>query len=138
MTENNEAEKVKTIERPFLLSILCVSVFVYSTVFSIIFFLGIFFNGWVTKVVNDFMSSTNYSTTEVMLFSGIGFLLYLLSFFGVLLIWRLRRIGLILYILSASLIAGLPILIGFGSYVNLLIMSCLVLFFLAFIRKINQ
>ena len=138
MEEEKEIQQIYDTKRPFFLSVLCVSVLVYSFVFAFIMLLGVLFNIWLTTVANDYFTTVGFTKEEILIFCVVGFFLYAFSFISTIFIWRLKRIGLIIYIICSVLIAGLPILIGFGSYINALIISLLIILFLVFKRKINQ
>jgi len=132
-----EKQEVKEIEqkRPFLLSILCTAVFVYSVFFAILFIAGLIFREWVTNLLNDYLLNRQYDTNSVILFSLSGIFLYGLSFASALLMWRLNRIGLFLYIFTTLLLVIIPYFIGFGNLINVAVFSILIILFSAFYRR---
>jgi hypothetical protein len=132
----DEIEKqVKDERRPFLLAILCFSVFVYSSVFVLIFSATAIFNNWIYFVLNDYLPDNGINKSIILWLSIAGILLYGGSFLGAFYIWKLKRIGFFLFVLASGLIALIPFLFGFGSTINVIVFSSLITAFLFFYRK---
>jgi hypothetical protein len=131
--ENQEAEK----QRPFFLSILCFSVFVYSAVFMLIFLSFAIFNHWVFFIFKDFMPDTEIEKQTILLLSLAGIVLYGGSFLGALFIWKLNRTGLYIFFLSSLLIVLIPYGYGYGSMITGIVLSILVVAFAFFFRKLK-
>ena len=97
MTEENnpnEPGKVAMVKpRPILLTLLCLISFVYFAVLILICFAGLFYSGWITTVTNQYISTENYSKTQILLLFGAGCLLHGLAFTGILLMWIRRKTG---------------------------------------------
>jgi Na+/melibiose symporter-like transporter len=124
-------------KRPFLLSILCFSVFVYSAVFILIFLATAIFNNWIYYVLNDYLPENRVEKSAILWLSLTGIALYGSSFFGAFLIWRMKRVGLFIFLAASALIALLPFLFGFGSIINMIVFSILAVVFAFFYRKLN-
>lgn len=122
-------DQIQIIQRPFLLSILCFSVFVYAVVFILIFLFSIIFHNWVFIVMNDFLPGHGIDSQVIFYISLTGALLYIGSFLGALFIWNLKRSGYYLYTFSTILIISLPYFFGYGSLINLITFSILILGF---------
>jgi len=124
-------------KRPFFLSILCFSVFVYSAVFILIFLATAIFNNWIYYVLNDYLPENGVEKSVILWLSLTGIVLYGGSFFGAFLIWRMKRAGLYIFLATTALIALLPYLFGFGSMINMIVFSILFVSFAFFYRKLN-
>ena len=135
MDENQEL--TPKAQRPFFLSILCVAIFSYSILFILVFLTGIFFNSWITKVLNDFLADGNVKHTYIIILSIIGIILYSMSFIGVFLIWKLRRKGFYIFLFSSFLIVALPYLFHFGNVVSAIVLLILNLLILIYYRKLH-
>ena len=122
-------DKAQNMQRPFFLSILCFSVFVYTVVFILIFLFSLIFHNWVFVVLNDFLLVNVIDRQVIFYLSIIGALLYIVSFIGALYMWKLKRIGLFIFSLSTFFTIALPYLFGYGSLINLITLSILVLGF---------
>jgi hypothetical protein len=123
--------------RPFFLSILCFSVFVYSAVFILIFLTTAIFNNWIYYVLNDYLPENGVEKSVILWLSLTGIVLYGGSFLGAFLIWRMKRVGLYIFLAASALIALLPFLFGFGSIINVIVFSILAVAFAFFYRKLN-
>lgn len=125
------------VQRPFFLSILCVAIFTYSTLFILFFLTGIIFNSWITNVLNDFLSVGEVQQNTIFMLSSVGIILYGMSFYGAYLIWKLKRKGFYLYLLSSALIVLLPYLFNFGNKISAIVLLILILLILIHIRKLH-
>lgn len=125
------------IKRPFILSILCVATFVYSAFFILIFFFGLIYNSRLTAILNDFLQEKNFSRMSIFLLSFSGVLLFSLSFLGTYFMWKLKRAGLYIYIVSTVIIIIAPYLTGFISHTNTIIFLLLIISFSLFSRRLT-
>ena len=124
-------------KRPFFLSILCIAIFSYSTLFILIFLTGILYNKWITKVLNDFLAVGEVRHSFILILSFAGILLYSMSFLGAFLIWKLRRKGFYIYSVSSVLIICLPYFFHFGSLISTIVLLLLIALILLHFRKLN-
>jgi len=127
-------DQIQNTQRPFFLSILCFSVFVYSVVFILIFLFSIIFHNWVFIVLNDFLPGNGIDKQVIFYLSITGALLYIGSFIGALFMWKMKRSGYFIYALSTIFTISLPYLFGYGSLINLISLSVLVLGFSFYIK----
>lgn len=130
-------DQAQSTQRPFFLSILCFSVFVYSVVFILIFLFTIIFHNWVFTVLNDFLPGNGIDKQVILYLSIIGVLLYIGSFIGALYMWKLKRIGLFIYSLSTIFTIALPYIFGYGSIINLITFTILVLGFSLYLKLLK-
>jgi len=124
-------------QRPFFLSILCVAVFVYSGLFTLLFLTGIIFNKWFTTILNDFLPERNFKSTLILLLNLSGVILYGLSFLGAFYIWKLKRRGFYIYLVSTIILIVAPYFIGLGSTINTIIFLLLILLLGIYYRKLH-
>ena len=134
MSEGTENKKI--IQRPFFLSILCVIVFVYSTLFILLFLSGAIFNNWITSVLNDFLNDDLYEKQFILILSVSGLVLYSLSFISVLFIWRLKRLGFYIYASSSIALIIIPFFFNLGSLISSVILMLMILAFAIYFRKL--
>ena len=134
----DEEQEIKSnVQRPFFLSILCVAIFSYSTLFILLFLTGILYNKWITKVLNDFLTVGEVHPNSILILSIVGIILYSLSFLGAFFIWKLKRKGFYFYLISSLLIISLPYLFHFGNVISTIVLLLLVVLTLAHFRKLN-
>jgi len=135
MDENQEVKSA--IHRPFFLSILCVAIFSYSTLFFLLFLTGILFNSWITNVLNDFLTDGHVQQSFILILSMVGLLLYSMSFLGAFLIWKLQRKGFYIFLISSFLIIFLPYLFQFGNVISAIVLLILILLILINNKKLH-
>ncbi len=134
----DEEQEIKSnVHRPFFLSILCVAIYSYSTLFMLLFLTGILYNKWITKVLNDFLTVGEVHPNSILILSFVGIILYSLSFMGAFFIWKLKRKGFYIYLISSLLIISLPYLFHFGNVISTIVLLLLVVLILAHYRKLN-
>lgn len=135
-TENNIEEQALP-KRPFMLSLLCIVFFVHSAILAFLFLLGIFFNSWLTEVINNYIEVKTYSGSSIYFFTGIGFLLFGVSFIGTWYLWQMKKKGLLVLSVSVLFILLFTFFIGAGSLANSIIYVLLLLFLALFYGKLN-
>jgi hypothetical protein len=112
--ETGQAEVAPTAvikPRPLLLSLLCVCCFVYFFVLTILFILGIFNTGWITHVMNQYLSTDGQTNLQTGLILGSGFVLHGVAFAGIWLIWKLRKTGYYFLGVSCLIICAIQLLL---------------------------
>ena len=133
----NNIEEQAIPKRPFMLSLLCIVFFVHSAIMAFLFLLGIFFNSWLTGAINNYMEAKTYSASSIYFFTGIGFLLYCISFIGTWYLWQMKKKGWFLLSVSILIILLFTFFFGAGSVANSIIYILLLLFLALFYGKLN-
>jgi hypothetical protein len=121
-----EKENEKITTRPFILSVFCIALFVYTGMLSIIFMLVTLFNRPISITVADFFPERMITRENILLLSIVGAALNLLSFFSVMFIWRMKRTGLYVFTLASLIFLLLPFFMGFGDFTSLIIMGIII------------
>lgn len=134
-TETPPAAEIKVKPRPFLLSIVCMALFVYTATLSLIFLFSILFNNWISKTLAVYFPEREIENGNILVLSAIAFVLASTSFVGTYLIWRLKRAGLYLFSITSLLLLALPFLFGFGNPYSLLIMGVIILLLFLYYRR---
>ena len=133
MKQNDTPKKPKT--RPILLSILCFILFTYSGVLIIFFLAGIINVSWITKMLNGYSQGVLYSTTEIFLYSLLGFSIFSLMFFGTIKIWSLKKYGFYIFSISNIFVIAFQVFTGNFNWVAIIISALFVLIFSFFYRN---
>ncbi len=123
--------------RPFLLSILCVALFVHSATLTIIFLLATFFNGWIFSMLQDYFPEKNINNSSVLMLSLLGFVLNGLAFTGIYNMWKLKRSGLYLYSAASLVFILFPFFLGFGNLASIIIIVVLIGLLFLFYRRLT-
>ncbi len=93
-------------KRPFLLTVLCLFSFVFFGLISVLFFAALLYTGSITDMVLRYAPENSPARITVLSYILGGFLLHGLSLAGNILIWRMRRLGYILFGISSLMIAA--------------------------------
>jgi hypothetical protein len=115
--------------RPFVLTLLCLFTFIFFGLISLVFLLALFFSGTISRMIFRYAPEDSLSHASVIFYAVGGFLLHALSFTGVVLIWKLKRKGYILFGISTLLIALYQL---FFSSISPLTTAIYVVFIIAF------
>ena len=128
-------------KRPFFLSILCFSVFVYSAVFILIFLATALFNNWIYYVLNDYLPENGVEKSVILWLSLTGIVLYGGSFFGAFLIWRMKRAGVLYFFSSFCTNCSFALFVWFWQHYQydcVFNTGCILCFFLPKIKLIRK
>ncbi len=101
--ENTRKEVSK---RPFLLTVLCLFSFVFFGLISACFLFALLYSGSITDMVLRYAPENPPSRITVLFYIFGGFLLHGLSLAGNILIWKMRRLGYILFGISSLIIVS--------------------------------
>jgi hypothetical protein len=91
--------------RPFLLSLICIFSFVFFGMIGCLFLISVFYSGWITDVVNQYILSGIYSKTQILMITIGGLFLHAIAFAGVIQIWNLKKTGYFLFTISTLITA---------------------------------
>ncbi|MCX6266251.1 MAG: hypothetical protein NTW16_02690 [Bacteroidetes bacterium] len=127
----------QTFPRPFLLTVLCLISLVYFLLLTIFFTAGLFNAGWITSVMNQYVSGGNLTKTQTVLVFGSGFFLHGLAFAGVILIWNLRKIGYYFLGISCLIAASYQLINPLTAVTPTAIYIGLILVFGFFYRRLH-
>ena len=94
------SKEAVTVRRPFFLTLLCLIGFTYTSLFSLLFLLGMLYSTGISGILNKYLQLYDLSRLNFLLFSFGGFFVFFSSFMGILLMWRLQRLGLYIYAMS--------------------------------------
>jgi hypothetical protein len=100
---NTQEEAAK---RPFLLTVLCLFFFVFFGLISILFLFALLYSGSIADMVLRYAPENPPARITVLFYILGGFLLHALSLAGIILIWKMRRLGYILFSISSLIIAA--------------------------------
>lgn len=98
--------KEEAAKRPFLLTVLCLFSFVFFGLIAVLFLFALLYSGSIADIVLRYAPENSPARITVLFYILGGFLLHALSMAGNILIWRMRRLGYILFGISSLIIAG--------------------------------
>jgi hypothetical protein len=130
-------EHASIITRPFLLSVFCIALFVYTGILSIVFLLATLFNKWISNAIDEFFPMREVSSAEVLFLSLLGLLLSGVSFYSVISIWRLKRAGLYIFTFSMLFFQAIPFVFGFGNILSIIVMGVIILSLFLFYKRLK-
>ena len=93
-------------KRPVLLSVLCLFGMVYFLVISVILVIATLYSGWISEVTNKYAPAREIRPDIVLLVFIGAALLHMVSFAGLVMIWRLKKTGYYLLSVPSFLIAS--------------------------------
>ena len=134
-TTGNTREEVA--KRPFMLTVLCLFSFVFFGLISVLFLVALLNTGSITNMVLRYAPENSPARTTVLFYILGGFLLHGLSLAGNILIWKMRRLGYILFGISSLIIAGYQLLATQISPLTTAFYVGLILAFGFFLKKLK-
>jgi hypothetical protein len=127
-------ENPEQIRKPFILRLTSIIALTYHLVFLIIFLIGVFFNGFLSKALENYFP-VGIEQKQLLFFSIFGALIYSLSVTGLIYIRRLKKIGLLMFSISISAFFILKMIIWNISLLNLLINIAFIIIFTTYIKR---
>ena len=99
-------ETIKQASRPMLLTAMCLFAFILYGISALLFLSSMFFTGWISEMVRQYSPGQSSPASTVLTFVIAGFLLHAAAFFGLILTWRLRKAGFIIFGAATLLISA--------------------------------
>ncbi len=124
-------------KRPFLLTLICLFSFVLFGFISILFFLALFYSGWITEVVNKYTPENMESRTKMLAFILGGFLLHATSLTGTVLLWQMKRKGYIIFAVSGLIITAYQLFQTKISFLTTAVYIVLIILFGIFYKRLR-
>jgi hypothetical protein len=95
-----------SVKRPFILTLLCLFSFVFFGLMTIVFLFALFYSGSITDMVLRYSPENPSAGITVGVYIVGGFILHAIAFSGIILIWRLKKIGYWLFGIASLIIAS--------------------------------
>jgi len=134
-TTGNTREEVA--KRPFMLTVLCLFSFVFFGLISVLFLVALLYTGSITDMVLRYAPENSPARITVLFYILGGFLLHGLSLTGNILMWKMSRLGYILFGISSLIIAGYQLLATQISPLTTAFYVGLILAFGFFLKKLK-
>jgi len=123
-------------KRPFLFTLICLFAGVYYLTLAALFITGFSYSGRVADAINLYASVTRFSKTEMSLILGLMSALFILTFSGIILMFKMRRYGYYIFGISSLLLAAIrlfrPVLSFSGPAVLIVFLILFGLYFRRF------
>ncbi len=103
MTEIDKKSIKTKARRPFFLSFMCMVGFTYTGIFALLFLLGILFTTGISGILDKYLQIYDFSRLNFFFFSLGGFIIFFAAFLGILLMWKLQKLGFFIYAASVLL-----------------------------------
>ena len=100
----------ESINRPLILTILCLFSFVFFGLISLLFLFALLFSGTITDMVLRYSPESFPGGIPVVVYISGGFLLHALSFTGIILIWKMKRKGYLWFGIPTLIISAFQLL----------------------------
>jgi hypothetical protein len=113
LTKADEASKKNS--RPLGLSLLLIFSFVYNGLLMLVMLAGLFYPDIVQNILQQYYKQVYISGTAAVLFTLAGTIVFGISFYGLILLWRYIRRGFTFYALAQSILLFTLVVI-FRSY----------------------
>lgn len=109
MTEAIKKKKAVRPKRPFFLTFMCIIGFTYTILFSVLFLIGIIYSTGLSGLLDKYFQLYDLSRMHFLIFSISLFLVFFTSFLGVLMMWKMQKLGFYIYLVSVLVFLVLEI-----------------------------
>ncbi|RLD82004.1 MAG: hypothetical protein DRJ15_02775 [Bacteroidetes bacterium] len=130
MTDTADTPKAIKPKRPFFLSFLCIIGFTYTGLFSLLFLFGMLYSTGISGIMNKYLQLYDLSRLSFFIFSISMFLVFFVSFIGVLLMWKVQKLGFYIYLASILFFLALETIMTGLFLPDILIHLLLIILFL--------
>ena len=136
MSDEQKQEVVSTSKmnekknRPLGLSLLLIFSFVYNGLLAIVMIIGLFNPDIVQSILQQYYKQIYISGTTTILLTLLGALVFGVSFFGLILLWKYKRSGFYYYAMAqAVMLLALIIFLKSYDYTNIAIVIVILIIF---------
>lgn len=130
MTDIADTPKAIKPKRPHFLSFLCVIGFTYTGLFALLFLMGMLYSTGISGIMNKYLQLYDLSRLNFLIFSISMFLIFFTSFIGVLLMWKLQKLGFYIYTASGLIFLAAESIMSRPFLPDFIIHGLLILLFL--------
>jgi hypothetical protein len=123
--------------RPFLLTVICLFSFIFFGLIAVLFLLALIYSGSITDMVLKYAPENSPGRITILFYILGGFLLHALSLTGTLLMWKMKRLGYLLFGVSSLIIAGYQLLASQISPLTTGFYICFIIAFGLFLKKLK-
>lgn len=123
--------------RPAFLTLLCLFSFVFYGLISLVFFLALFFSGWIADVRSKYLPEGTESKGIIILITLAGLLLHLVSLTGSIYMWYRRRSGYLMLSISTLIILLYQLLSSSISVLTTVVYFIFIILFGIFYRRFH-
>jgi hypothetical protein len=123
--------------RPLLLTLLSLFTWIYYGIMASLFFLALFYSGWITDVINQYIPDGSWTKTQVSLIFLCLFLCHGIAFAGIILLWNGQPAGYYLFSVPTILITLFHLFRPEISWISTAVYAILVILFGLFYRQMR-
>lgn len=131
------AVSANPVKRPFLLTLLCLFSYVFFGLIALIYLLAIVFSGTLADMVLRYAPEKYGTPSLVFVYSLGGFLLHTFSFLGILLMWKMKKLGYMFFGISSLIISSYQVFASRISPLTTAVYIFLLIAFGLFIKKLR-
>jgi len=136
MMEDN-IEKADS-SRPFPLMVLCMISFVYNGLIAISFLTALFFPSFIENILSSYFPEISLTKPGTIAILAAGFLLFAVTFFGVLQMFRLKRPGFYIFLILKSMLIILLFMSHYYNLINIGISLVMILLYWLYLPRMNS
>jgi hypothetical protein len=129
--------RTESAKRPFLLTLLCLFSFVFFGLITLLFLIALLYTGTITDMVLRYAPDHSPARTTAVFYILGGFLLHAISLTGIILLWKMKKLGYMIFGISSLIIAAYQV---FASHISPLTTGFyigLIIAFGLFLRKLK-
>ncbi len=129
-TDHGQPQDPTNNRRPFGLSVLLVFSFVYNGILLLVMLLGLIYPGIVQTILQQYYKSVYISTGTSFILTLAGTLVFGISFYGLIMMWKMRRRGFYFYTAAqAAMLTTLLLILKSYDWVNIGIAVLVIIIF---------
>ena len=124
-------------KRPKFLTLVCLIALVYNGLLTLVFLSGILLSLGLENVLTTYAELYELSSSQILIISIAGFILFGTSFWGVLKIYNLRRAGLYIFLTTGLLLVLAQLTQGLVNWYFISVYLFFTIVFLLFFKRLS-
>ncbi len=124
-------------KRPKFLTLVCLIALVYSGLLTLVFLSGIFLSLGAGDIIITYADLYELPRSRIIVASIAGFLLFGVSFWGILKIYHLQRMGFYIFLITGLLLVLLQLTQGFVNWYFFTVYIVFSIIFLLFFKRLS-
>lgn len=124
-------------KRPKFLTLVCLIALVYCGLLTLVFLSGIFLSLGVGDIITTYADLYELPRSRILIASIAGFLLFGVSFWGILKIYHLQRMGFYIFLITGLLLVLLQLTQGFVNWYFFTVYVAFSIIFLLFFKRLS-
>lgn len=123
---------------PLALTIACIFSFIYNGILLLLSIIVLIYADQAKEILRNLFGNQPISDLSLYLIPSLATLMFIMAIYGVAQMWKLKRRGFVIYLISKIIIIFLLIFYNYLNYFNLGLSLFMIIFYWSYQRKFSE